>query len=1064
MVGREAELAALTNRLDDAQQGRGSLVLVSGEAGIGKSRLLEEVTQRAQSRGFRVLSGYSLYESLTPYMPFQEALRSGGLASLFSEESPRLEALYLVASSGLLVRGEVRQETRLDPNIFAAMLSTIGGFMSDSFALLKGEAVQGSLTRFGWGNYAILVERGEHASLCAVLTGRENEFLIDDLRATLESVHRSHGEALRHWDGSDDSVLGVENLLRSLLESEKYEGVDRGESVPRLRRNRLFENVSMGLVRMALATPTLLAIEDLHWADPSTVALLHSVARDARHCGLILVATYRPEDLLPPEGGVHHLVEAMQSMSREDLYEEIKLRRLPEAGTRELLASLLGERDWIPELAQRVHEETEGNPFFVVELVKLLMEDGLLAQENGGWTLARQLGDLEIPTRVYDVLVRRLGRVEAPHRELLDLASVMGEDFRSDALALVLGLSRIDVLKALDRLERRHQLVRSRESGYRFDHVKIKEVLYAEIPKELRREYHGRLAMAIDGLNRPDMSPAVEELAFHHYRSANPRKALPFLLQAAREAAARYSNMEAARFYQEALDLEPEGEKTLEILQSLGDLSVLEGKFETGLVSFSKALDLATDRSKRANLLSEIGRIHLRLGHQEDAMKLSQESLSLVKATNSKEEAAALKSISVVHHDLGDFERSLEYLNRALDIAETIGDLRIAAETLAELGDAYHHLGQYDRAIEHDRRGLNLAEQIGDLIIAQCCLSQIGVVAYEKGDYETAIRNQERTLALCERTGDKKDIAAVLANLGLIHFDLGEFDKALTYHMRALRIIESTGNIGRIGSCMTHIGTVHHAKGEFDEALSYFERSLTVAEELGNKPVTAAQFQRIGMVHADRGNHGKALESLERSLELAKAIGDQPRIIGCLNRIGMLHIACRDYGRALASLEQGRTLAEKLDARWALSQNYCAMAEVFLREGNLDQAWHLCGLGLSVAEQTGRKAHIAVAKRVAGMILSEENRWDESIEAFEASRRMSKEIGAQFELANGSLECGLMRLKKGDLVEARELLAASIDLFRRMKVPDRMALAEEALRRTQTPPIREPGGMRIRWV
>jgi len=1058
LVGREAELAALTNRLDDAQQGRGSLVLVSGEAGIGKSRLIEEVTQLARSRGFRVLSGHSLSESLTPYMPFEEALRSGGLEHLISEEPPRLEALYLVASSGLLVRSEVRQETPLDPNIFAAMLSTVGDFLSDSFALLKGEAVEGTLTRFGWGDYAILAERGEHASLCAVLTGRENEFLIDDLRAILESVHRSHGEVLSRWDGSDDSVVGVEEPLSSLLKSGKYEGVDRGKSVPRLRRNRLFENVSMGLVRMTQATPTLLAIEDLQWADPSTIALLHSVARDARRCALFVLGTYRPEDLLSPDGGVHHLVEAMQSMSREDLYEEVKLRRLPVDGTRELLAALLGDKDWISEVAQRIYEETEGNPFFVMELVKLLIEDGVLAGEDGGWTLARQPGDLEIPTRVYDVLLRRLGRVEPPQRELLDLASVMGEDFRSDVLAVVLGLSRIDVLRVLDRIERRHQLVRPKEHGHRFDHVKIKEVLYAEVSQEMKRECHGRLAIAIEELNRPDLGPVVGELAFHHFRSENPVRALPFLLRAGREAAGRYANVEAARFHREALELEPDGGTTLEVLQSLGGLYVLEGKFEDGMVSFGKALELATDRNKRANLLSEIGRIHLRQGHPEDALRLGRESLSLVEGTNSVEEAAALKTIAVIHHDRGDFERSLDYLSRALRVAEHVGDSRIAAETLAELGDAFHHLGQYDRAIEHGRRGLELAEQVGDLITVQCCLSQIGRVAYEKGDYETAIMYHERALAGCEKAGDRKDIGAVLASLGLIYLDLGEFNKALAHHLKALRALESAGRTHAIGTGMSQVGSVHYARGEFDEALSYFERSLDVAAKLGDKPGIAAQFQRMGMVWADRGSDEKALESLEKGLQLAKEIGDKPRVIGCLNRIGMLHAARRDYGRALAYLEEGRTTAEEVGARWALSQNYCATAEVFLRDGDLDQAWRFCRLGLSVAEQTGRKAHIAVAKRIEGMILSEENRWAESTEAFEASLRVSKAIGAQFEVASGSLEYGLARLKNGDSVEAQGLLATSVDLFRSMKVPDRMSVAQDALRKAQTPPARELGG------
>jgi len=134
MVGREDELKELQAYLDRAAEGEGNTVFISGEAGIGKTRLVNELKQIAQSKGYQILSGNSMYESLTPLMPVMEALRSGGLESLFAEEAPKVEAVYLVTHSGLLIKEVVRQETKLDPDIFSSVLTTLSEFASQSLS------------------------------------------------------------------------------------------------------------------------------------------------------------------------------------------------------------------------------------------------------------------------------------------------------------------------------------------------------------------------------------------------------------------------------------------------------------------------------------------------------------------------------------------------------------------------------------------------------------------------------------------------------------------------------------------------------------------------------------------------------------------------------------------------------------------------------------------------------------------------------------------------------------------------------------------------------------------
>ncbi|MEE9505621.1 MAG: ATP-binding protein, partial [Thermoplasmata archaeon] len=236
MIGRQNELKELHEHLGKASQGRGTTLFISGEAGIGKTRLLEEIKSTAGSRGFQILSGNSLYESLTPYMPFLEALRSGGMESLFAEEAPRVEAVYLVTNTGLLVREVLREETELDSDLFASMLTTVGGFVKDSLSMLSGEEREGMLNSLGYENHRILIESGKETNLAVILEGRENEFLINDMRDILVKVQKSHGDVLRQWDGDEESVQGIEDTLRPLVASGKYDGVYFGLQDPEARR------------------------------------------------------------------------------------------------------------------------------------------------------------------------------------------------------------------------------------------------------------------------------------------------------------------------------------------------------------------------------------------------------------------------------------------------------------------------------------------------------------------------------------------------------------------------------------------------------------------------------------------------------------------------------------------------------------------------------------------------------------------------------------------------------------------------------------------------------------
>jgi len=507
MVGRDEEMGQLKEFLRAAIDGKGNTVLVSGEAGIGKTRLVKELEAYAESLDVKILEGRCLYESPTPFLPFREALRN------FFQVS-KTDALPLQ-------QRKIRKVVKEAAPHFVKAIPIVG-------QILAGATV------------AYRTYRDEK--------GREK-------RVELGAI------------------------------SERDAGL---------------EAISSLLVAISEKQPLLLVIDDLHLADTPSLSLLYYLARAVQNSKILVVGAYRPEEVS------RHLLGIMQMMSRDDLYQEIVLKRLSQINYFDFILSMLGVD--LGDFVKLIYEETEGNPLFAIETLRLLMQQNVLIKEDGRWKLSKNIMEVEIPPRVYDVVVRRINALGEEERDLLDGASVVGEEFSSGVVENVSGLGRIELLKCLNNIERKYHLVHSFEGGYRFDHSKITEVLYNEIAPELRKEYHSMIAKYMEEVNKDRLGEVVNELAYHYYRSGNAQKGIPYILKAGEDAREKWAAFEAGRFYSQALEMMGEDERWSEdrtkALEALGDLSALTDKHEWANECYEKGMatakdDVAKDRMRR---------------------------------------------------------------------------------------------------------------------------------------------------------------------------------------------------------------------------------------------------------------------------------------------------------------------------------------------------------------------------------------------------------------------------------------------------------------------------------
>jgi pimeloyl-ACP methyl ester carboxylesterase len=503
MVGRDLELDQLKRYLQATVKGKGNTVFVSGEAGIGKTRLVKELERYAESLKVKILEGQCLYASSTPFLPFRDALRS----------------VFQVSKSDALPLRErkISKVIKESAPQFVQAIPVVGN-------LIAGVAVAYRTYKDGKGK-----------------------------------------EGRTEWGGL----------------FERDEGL---------------ETISDLLVAISEKQPLLLSIDDLHWADTPSLSLLHYLARHVANSKILVVGTYRPEEVTETyEGTVHPLLETLQRMSIENLFQKIELERLNQANYSDFVSSILGVR--LDDLARLVYGETEGNPFFAIETIRWLMQQSVLTKVGADWKLSENVEKIEIPPRVYDVVVRRLNALRDKEREILDCASVMGEEFSFSLVQKVLSLNRIELLKNLSAIERKHHLVHSFEGGCRFDHSKIRETLYDEIPLDLRKEYHSMVAACIEEESKGHLHEVVNELAYHYYQGGNVQKAVPYLVKAGEDAREKWAVFEAVKFFSEALEMMGNDKRwskdRTRTLEALGDVYAFIGQHEKANECYSNGMATA---------------------------------------------------------------------------------------------------------------------------------------------------------------------------------------------------------------------------------------------------------------------------------------------------------------------------------------------------------------------------------------------------------------------------------------------------------------------------------------
>ncbi len=703
LVGREHEVAKLESFLCSALEGKGKTVLISGEAGSGKTRLANEFLKKAKDKGVSTLTGWCLSNAAVPYFPFFEAF-----------------------------------------NAF--------------FTSIDCEEPENGVTVSDW--------------------------LKGPAQANTPQKRQTFS--------------------------------------PQVWKDQTFAAVTKTLITMSSEKPVILFLDDVQWADSASLSLIHYIARAIRSEKVLLLATFRSEQVTcDADGKSSYLAETIRLMKREDLFEEINLSNLSQTNIRMLAQNMLGG-NLQEEFTKNLSLESQGNALFVVESIRMLSERNALIQEKENWRLSNE--QIGIPDKVKDIIVQRLSVLHRDQRRILDVASVIGERFDTELVAAVLDQDYLKVAEALDVISQATSLVLTAGTSYRFDHARSKESIYDELSIALKRGYHARVAEKMESSSQ-NSKPLFSDLAYHYAEAENTEKAVRYALAAGEDELAKWANAQAVRHFSYVLQnaLKSQTKEKRIALEGLGDAYAASSMFteaiktfdqlaasETGLIrlrAIRKATDAAFRKGDEPDILFEYARKAEQLA--------TYDRLEMARILNNRGRAFFWARRGSVETEIADYEAALKVFEEENSLAD-------AAAALARSGCVSTIIeGKREEGLSKLARSIAIFKDLGDMRGEIWAILNFGYGLRLSGLFSEAKREYNRVLTL----GEKIDAFDELAQASMWLGDLIELENpeaAIGYSLKAMEYSRKTDAHwieclinSRLCTQYTRLGDLKHAEEHY---------------------------------------------------------------------------------------------------------------------------------------------------------------------------------------------------------------------------------------------------------
>jgi DNA-binding CsgD family transcriptional regulator len=760
LIGREDDIELLHRLIMQSQGGEGHIALISGEAGIGKSRLVREAKRRAP-QGTVILEGYCFQtESVLPYAPLLDLFRN-----FFGAHSREEIARAVEASAPHLVK------------------------------------------------------------------------LFPELT-----------EYLPHLSSAPNPD-------------------------PEGEKRRLFQALAQTIIALAEHQPLIVILEDLHWSDSTSLEFLLLLARRLSSQPILLLLTFRSEGTTP------ELTHFLAELDRERLGTEFALKpmSLPEAD--EMLRAILDspQAPLSKEFLDTIFPLTEGNPFFIEEILKALIAEGDIFYTDGAWD-RKEINQLHIPRTIKDAVQRRTQQLDEQTLQALTLASVMGRRFDFGLLQGLLQVNEANLMAMLKELIAAQLVVEETADQFAFRHALTREAVYTTLLLRERQGLHHSVAEAIERLYAASIEAHVADLSFHYYTSGVWQKALEYSRRAGEQARAFYAQHEAVVYYSRALVSARQLKIVIapQLLTARGRAYDILGDFKSALDDFERARKIAREQQDgRAEWqsLTEIG--SLWAGHDlQRAGEFYSQAEELARKLNEPELLAhSLNRVGNWFFITGQTMRALEYHRQALEFFEGERDERGMAETYNELGMATLHHGNQIGSYEEYLHAIHLYRKLDDKHALIHALIGASHTLYDDTDLIPAQSRPENQQLANEALELARQIdwasGEAFAEWGMT-FGLamwGMFEEALSHAKAALRIGTEIEHRQRVAGAYYALGHIYLLMLQADLAIQNLELGFSLAKKFGSAWLIGNTTADLVDAYLLKGNTGRARSLLDSVLQ-----------------------------------------------------------------------------------------------------------------------------------------------------------------------------------------------------
>ena len=741
----------------------------------------------------------------------------------------------------------------------------------------------------------------------------------EDMRTKISARLFALSESLWPAAHAFEALLGVP------IENTRWQGLE-----PRQRRQHTLEALKHLVLRESQIQPLLLVLEDLHWLDAETQAWLDGLVDGLPAARLLLLVTYRPEYQHP--------------WSNRTYYTQLRVDPLLREGAEDLLQALLGADAELASLRTLLIQRTDGNPFFLEESVRALVETKILVGERGAYRLAQGFDNVQVPATVQAILASRIDRLPAAQKQLLQSAAVIGKDIPFVLLHAVTEEAEDGVRRHLALLQSAEFLYETRvfpESEYTFKHALTQEVAYGGLLTDRRRAIHGRIVEAIERLQGDRLAEQVERLAHHALRAELWEKALLYGRQAGAKATARWALRDGSTQLEQALTATKHLSQTREAIAQAIDVRLelriaihTLGEVERGIGLMHEAESLAERlgdeiRMGKISLLLSVGL--WMLGHSDQA----QDPLDRARAIAESSDDDLLRRqagdhLARLHHDRGNYRQASATLRESLRTFEAAGSsgmflgvTPLVTQSTTYLAWSLAELGEFAEARRRTEDSLRLAETSDNpLALILACMG-LGMVHLRHGNATAAIPVLEQGLQVCYTFGLTALVFhGIAASLGAAYALTDRTAEAIPL---LRKVADQAGSMKLVSDHLLGaipLGEVWLSTGRIEDAAHLGRQALDLARKHKQRGHEVYALRLLGEVAARRDPaHVQEAEAHYRAaLELAEELGMRPLVAHCHLGLGKLYRRTGKENQAREHLVTATTMYREMDMRFWLEK------------------------------------------------------------------------------------------------------------------------------------------------